>query len=220
MVHLKDIMLDRLATILLWVWDVNNITRISTLVIAMFTIVLAATSWRQARLMRRSIDLTLEEFRSTHRPKIVVHAIETARDFGASNQEIVGASIIYFNVGDTRAEITAIKASITRVRFPLASGTGLGIGVEFAALSRPHEPISAGQFEYVAVFSAFTFESERFAQCQRRADNRDGGLICLGRIEYRDERGVCRQTGFCWRFDIDRERWVRMEDRPEYDYAY
>lgn len=48
------------------------VTAFATVWIAVFTIVLAVVTGRQARLTRQAIDLNREEFISTHRPKLVV----------------------------------------------------------------------------------------------------------------------------------------------------
>jgi hypothetical protein len=79
-----------------WIRDPNNLTAISTLVIATFTIVLAWVSYCQARLIRKSIDLARTEFISTHRPRIVLRDIH-----------LIDGDVLYMlvNVGDTKATV-------------------------------------------------------------------------------------------------------------------
>jgi hypothetical protein len=43
--------------------------------------------------------------------------------------------------------------------------------------------------------------------------------FCVGVVVYRDTNGVERRTGFCRRYDSDRERWLKVEDQ-DYEYAY
>ena len=50
-----------------WIRDPDNLTAISTFVVAIFTVVLALVAYVQARLLRKSIDLARAEFLSTHR---------------------------------------------------------------------------------------------------------------------------------------------------------
>lgn len=85
-----------LSTFWSWIRDPSNLTAISTLVIAAFTIVLAWASYWQARLIRKSIDLARTEFVSTHRPRIILRDIHVVDD-----------DVLYMlvNVGDTKATI-------------------------------------------------------------------------------------------------------------------
>jgi hypothetical protein len=198
-------------------------TAIATVAIAIFTVVLAVTSAVQGWLIRKQVDVARDELNATHRPKIIVHAIEIA--FEAPSEEsqdpTIGASIIYFNIGDTPALLTEVTAKITRRALPLQSGLGVGIGVELSPLKVPAGLIEPGQPEYAAITSLYTLEGEQFAELVAR-DRGEGpcALVLLGKIGYRDGRGIARQTGFCRRLDVESERWVLLEGYPEYEYAY
>ncbi len=54
-------MVERLYAVLNWLIDPVNLTAISTVVIAAFTIVLAVVGYFQARLIRQSIDLARQD---------------------------------------------------------------------------------------------------------------------------------------------------------------
>ena len=81
-----------------WIISPDNLTAISTLVIATFTVVLALVGYCQARLIRKSIDLAAKEFIATHRPRIVLRNVDV---------DLAGGNVHYMlvNIGDTKATI-------------------------------------------------------------------------------------------------------------------
>jgi hypothetical protein len=94
-----------------WLIDPNNLTAISTLAIALFTIVLAAVGYGQARLIRKSIDLGRQEFIATHRPRIIVRFVQGPFDDG-QEPEFVWVTVA--NVGETPATIIAMGHDLAR----------------------------------------------------------------------------------------------------------
>lgn len=196
-----------------WITDPNKLTAVATVVIAFFTGTLFFATFGQLKHLRR-------EFLSTHRPKIVIHSVEITHDKAAGSAgETIGASVVYFNIGDTPARIKEINAQITRRPLPLQSGLGLGIGTRLSSLPVPKKPIISGTPNYFGIFSKHTLENERHIERAAQDGGRGGALICLGQIVYEDGRGVRRETGFCRRLDTKTARWVSM-DHPEYEYAY
>jgi hypothetical protein len=195
-----------------WHWVFPDSISLFNLLLVVFTALLAVVAYKQVRLAR-------DEFIATHRPKIIVHAVEISRDDGGEGaEEKIGASVIYFNVGDTPAQIVAINAKISRYRLPLQSGLGVGIGIRLTPLPVPKDRIVGGP-HFIAIFSAHTFENERFVLKAAQDNGRDGACMCIGQIVYEDGRGVRRETGFCRRLDVKDERWTKI-DNPEYEYAY
>src|ERR1700688_3673164 len=97
-----------------WIRDPNNLTAISTAVIAAFTIILAGVGYCQARLIRKSINLARAEFNATHRPKIRIHVAEfkhlPPKIEGDSNR--AGASVLCFNVGESAAMNVEVRGQI------------------------------------------------------------------------------------------------------------
>jgi hypothetical protein len=43
-------------------------------------------------------------------------------------------------------------------------------------------------------------------------------IFLLGRIQYLDDAGTSRETGFCGHLDIAGQRWLRTTDQPELNY--
>jgi hypothetical protein len=68
-------LMDRFYAVLDWLWHPDNLTAISTFVIAAFTAVLVRVGYCQARLIRKSIDLTRAEYVSTHRPRVILRDV-------------------------------------------------------------------------------------------------------------------------------------------------
>jgi hypothetical protein len=91
--------LNWLYAIIDWLRDPNILTAISTLIIALFTIVLAWVGYRQARLIRKSIDLARAEFISSHRlrchlrPKMA----HSPAEYNAARCLFVHGQIVYRN---------------------------------------------------------------------------------------------------------------------------
>ncbi len=50
-------------------------------------------------------------------------------------------------------------------------------------------------------------------------DARDTNWFCVGDIEYRDDRGLKRKTGFCRRWKPKTANWDR-EENDELEYSY
>ena len=101
-------MFDRL-TILFWqaidfLQTYNGaVTAAATVFIAIFTIVLALVSRRQARLTRASIDLASKEFIASHRPIIRIKRITPPQTLVPD--ERLQLTVEAVNVGDTQALI-------------------------------------------------------------------------------------------------------------------
>jgi hypothetical protein len=223
---------DRKTQIPFIVFSDVEMTAWATVIVALFTGTPFLATAGQYRQLRRSVDLARDEFNATHRPKIILHAVETATDVQSadSREPTIGASIIYFNVGDTPAFLTEIKAKISQYRLPLQSGLGIGIGVELAKLRVPSGEVIPGVPEYCAVTSRHTEDSVRFAARAAHGRGHESALVLIGKISYRDGLGITRETGFCRKLDLGAfpfqagqpgtPRWVPLKDHPEYEYAY
>jgi hypothetical protein len=55
-------------------------------------------------------------------------------------------------------------------------------------------------------------------ESKRLGSGQPGSVHCLGYIQYRDDNGVVRYTAFCQVFNVQRDRFVAVDD-PEYEYA-
>lgn len=84
---------------------------LAAVAVAAFTFTLWIATDQQARLTGENIKLAREEFIATHRPKIVIHAVEvTRRD--VRDKILIGASILAFNKGESAAKNVEVRGEI------------------------------------------------------------------------------------------------------------
>jgi hypothetical protein len=199
---------ERLCKVVDWLFDPVNLTAISTLAISAFTIILAAVGYVQARLIRKSIALAREEFISTHRPKIIIHAIDAKRlanstNPGASELDGLGAVLLCINKGRSAALNIEIRGAT------LASQT-----IPDAKIQRPIiktvESLESGIKIWTEIDTERSFqEVVAFKQ----------PVYFVGTIVYFDKNKNRRETGFCYAFNLNSAGWRKMESEA-HNYAY
>ena len=59
---------------------------------------------------------------------------------------------------------------------------------------------------------------DQYVYSRDNPDTERLNLYVLGRVDYTDELGMTRSTGFCRRFDDSLDRFSRVED-PDHEYA-
>jgi len=177
---------------------------VGTLAVALFT-------WTLYRATTDTLRLAREEFISTHRPKIVVRAVEiTDREISADKP--VGYTFIAQNAGEARARIIEVAG-------------GIYVGNKRDNLLPPRvalrhrESISdtllGGQRkEYKISDPAHLTKGDSMAIWAG-----DKPLYCVGTVFYSDDAGVNRETGFCRMFHPRDNRWTVMTG-SEYEYEY
>jgi hypothetical protein len=207
----------------------KEITALSTLAIALFTIILAVASGaqfcavmasiREARrsaiiqtqLTRKSLDLAREEFISTHRPKIIVYGV----DFGGSSNEDerpIPVTFRYVNSGVSTAYVTEIGSRVLH----LVNKVALPNDVQFRLAQIPF-PI-----EVKSGMHGFGITIDKMTPWSPRALNALVGkesVVCVGYLVYEDDNGTKRQTGFCREYDPSSKRWKSVKD-DDYEYSY
>jgi hypothetical protein len=200
-------MVERLCAVLSWLIDPVNLTAISTVVIAVFTIVLALVGYFQARLIRKTIDLARQEFIATHRPKIKFHTAEITRRVNEGDDvNRIGASILCFNVGESVAKNVEVRGQIF-------AGSNFAVDVQRPKVKTFSEVLSGDKLR-AEINSDYPVVD--VASGKRRGVD----YHCIGWIAYWDENGLRRETGFCLRAEFsDRDRWVSA-GKPEYEYDY
>jgi len=195
-----------MCAVFAWVSDPNNLTAVSTAVIAVFTVVLAFVSIRQIRQTQESIGLARDEFRASHRPQIIVHSVEFLR-IGGEEEDRIGASILCFNIGRAAAQNIDVRGDILVTH-------DLGIDIQ-RPLIKTFAEIPSGL-------------KLRFEVRSDRPVRELGHLLkqatpyCIGSITYLDQNQTRRETGFCFvikEIGSHGARWVSAES-PEHEYAF
>jgi hypothetical protein len=184
------------------------VTAVATIFIAVFTIVLARVTGRQARLSREAINLARSEFIATHRPRIVLKEVS-----------FVDSQIHYMlvNTGDTKA--TVIESWIFDE-------------LVFEQAIRPlrssgHDDLERLTFEggevrdliYRPVNAAYMMTPNlKGIGTDDRPPMIDARVYFTGAILYSDDAGICRRTVFRRQWVDDRKGFVRLVD-PDQEYA-
>ena len=190
------------------------ITALATIFLGAFTLTLWLTSDEQARLTRKSIDLAREEFISTHRPKIILREA-----FIGTFTE--GTSIAVFfqlaNIGETLGKIvlSEIRAEVVRkdshrllLHPSLNTQAQLGI-IQLA-------PGQAQLFK-LDTENCPKWNAELF---QMKDGTRIAVIHIVGQLIYTDEfDGIRRRTAFRRELAPERQRFYRLLDEPDLDYA-
>jgi hypothetical protein len=179
-------------------------------VIALFQ--LFVFGWQGIQLKRTvsaakdTTELARQEFIASHRPKIKIHAVEiTRRVIEGDDNNLIGASILCFNVRESVAKNVEVRGQIFM-------GPNFAIDVQRPIVKTFPEVLS-GQKLRAEVKSDWQV-------VHAAASSRTGiHCHCIGWIAYWDENGLRRETGFCLRAEFSNEgdRWVSA-GKPEYEY--
>lgn len=181
-------------------------TAAATIVIAIFTIVLACVTGKQARLTRESIDLARKEFIATHRPRVIVRFIQGPFE-DAESYQFIWVTIV--NIGVNPATVEAFGCDLAR-----RNSVTLQWGI--SALDASPKTISpvtliSGQrhtFEITAE-NPDTFDEKFSDACGNQQ------LCAVGIIRYIDGNGIARETGFFRIYDNGSKSFVASKNNEE-----
>jgi hypothetical protein len=179
----------------------KEIIALSTLAIALFTIILAVASALQYTVLNRSIALARDEFLSTHRPRMRLKAIWLASADGQTSdpelrvQEPLIVRLDIVNFGNTSAFITRLNLAAIFVRadgqLPQRPPYN-EIGAPNLEFRPPFELIRGMTFtQAISDGHVLTIDELSEVYHGRRT------LYFVGTIDYRDSNGHPMQTAFC-----------------------
>jgi hypothetical protein len=194
-----------------WLIDPINLTAISTLMIAAFTVVLALVGWRQARLTREAINLTRAELNLTHRPKVIVKSFQMMGDGDLKVGEAPNWIFVGQNIGDSPARVIQVRSGtiVLKAKEKIPTDISFSFHEDFkiTLVSREKElfPANGGN----------TLEGNQAMEIFAGSH----ALLCMGIIVYTDENGIQRETGFCRRYRSREREWDTISE-SEYEYAY
>lgn len=185
------------------------VTAVATVFIAVFTIVLAYVTSRQARLTKDAVDLGRAEFIASHRPKLVVRQVEfTGLDANDDSRFTMRCAVA--NIGDSEGRLIDGRYHVE-----------FSDGSEF-------KPIENGD-----KFDAYTIAPGAEVHILMTLNMDDGAAIALaladqhasaprpyfrGYLLYQDRDGVARRTYFSRRYEPASKRFMPTSD-PDYDQA-
>lgn len=159
-----------------------------TIILAIFTGVLAAASIAQGVFIKQQIELAREEFRTTHRPKIGIRGFDIAFE-GVTGDHMHPCSFTVFNEGSGTAFIREINAVLINGE---SCWNQMGRRVQFRNPDTKDRVLAPGADELYFTRKDFFW------------DNIDSNWFLVGFVRYSDSasNGIERKTGFC-------RRWVR-----------
>lgn len=218
--------------------DAHNgvVTALATLAMAAFTGTLWRATTEQGKLTKQSIDLARAEFASTHRPRII---LREAIIGSVMEGEPIRPLLSIANVGETdgiivrsTVDIEIVNTSSPDRRFllgsvepyneigPLLLPPGVNRLIGWDQLSKREKSSTPPKWE------ADRFKIKSYigpgkgpdGHSTRKTD-RDFEIHVYGQFIYRDEAGVHRRTAFRRRLIPERQRFYRLEDEPDLDYA-
>jgi hypothetical protein len=185
-------------------WPPEAWTAAATLILAVFTLVLAAVTREHVRLIQA-------EFVATHRPKLRAYAFEVEDRDLPSGKPI---SVLFFaqNIGETPAHLELLEGCIY-------------------VAPRKDRPLERGipfRFKKFLKITLVGGERDLFGIEDGTAPTEANGtaiysgdmpLFCVGRISYTDDNGIRRETGFCRQFSFRPYKSEAVTD-SEYEYEY
>jgi hypothetical protein len=192
-----------------WNWITRDSISFFTFILAIFTIVLAATSFWQGLATHRSVNLAADEFRVTHRPRVTVRSFQTLAEVG----QAPSITFLYVNTGDLPAKVIEIR-------------TCVGVGnVKFA------DPIferrllrgvtlESGDKEIMEVMPPANFHFQRGFSGEvgyQGEVGHEADAYLIGCVIYEDGKGRRRETGFCRVSEGSIQPWVTIKE-SEYEY--
>ncbi len=188
------------------------VTAIATVFIAIFTIVLASVSGRQAKLTRQAVELANKEYVSTHRPRLIL------RDAILEAENVI---YLLLNVGDTKATIVE---SWILVEF-VEDGTRMRPIRSFGHDDLKKLVLKGGESKELTypIPNEVSF-AIRWPEAIRIGIEDKPGLIgktyFVGALVYEDDLGVKRRTIFRRRWDPGSLVFVRLTPEEERDHEY
>jgi len=194
----------KLITNIDWNLTATIVYALSSFIIAIFTIVLAKVTYRQARLTKEGIELGNKEFVATHRPRIrVQYVVSSALTIG----QVPSAEIHALNFGESNAIFQQIGVDIF-TRTKNLPNTG-----QFNSTPKPWiEIVLPGKDAKMSVHGALPLIKEKIDGIL----NGNLELCLLGIINYTDGNQIMRSTSFFRIFDPKRGRFIRASQNDEY----
>lgn len=181
------------------------------------TVILGFIGGFQGWLLKRTVDLTRDEFYASHRPKLIVRRIAPIE---YEDKEIpVGVRYAVHNVGDSSATIIAISEKIWLPE----DSVNLPAIPPYNATIEQNITLESGDWREFRCIAPVDDQEElefRFGFGKAKSPINpatDGDILFLGYIDYIDRMGRKRQTAFLRSFDCKVKRFSPI-NHIEYEY--
>jgi len=192
-----------------------------TAVLAASTIGLWFVTWRsglkQSRDMKDVIQLTRDEFYSTHRPKIRIKHLWLRSDIWHGEHIAITLTCVNIGTVEARLGVVGIRYEIVSKDMPLPPNPNIDLVHNFKGTR-----LSCGRN-----LTIDRIETEPTLTAEQAADIQQGRsqLYCVGYLNYLDNAGRMRITGFCrvltfpegFLAHTDNARF-RVFNDPDYEY--
>ncbi len=187
------------------------VTAVATAFIAIFTVVLASVTGRQARLARESIALARDEFLASHRPELKIHSIRILD----SDQSV-----------SPDAQPVTVEFGIINAGTSAAHVTGSAVYLQYLwDEDRPYLPdlatndLIVPQRYDVGATNTCKVSTDRWGGLNRVNEENPKTLYLSGWVVYGDGSGRARTTFFCRQCEPDQTSFTLVSD-PDCNWTY
>lgn len=190
-----------------------------TLWLACATIVLGVIGAVQGVFLWKTVDLARSEFLATHRPKLLIRKT-LFKNIVENGQERLAIAYEVVNTGDTVATINRISTRVIEQDAELDPE----IMPDYADSVAKNIEVAPGYVQLTDPISGEQATEIGFVQGYAQTQASANGIVSVGAyfhffgfIEYKDELGRFRRTGFLRKCNASSENFVVVAN-PEYEY--
>jgi hypothetical protein len=195
----------------------KNAEIIFTAVIAVATIAQAIIYWCQSGLMRRALSVNENTLILTQRPKVIARTFffsesggTMPRGDGVAWGSYAKGQFYVENTGGTKATVEEIWSEVFIAKVLPGQRPYEGKDGSKGTLL-----LAPGKHTYYLFSRKEPLEESTVSNIKSGSEF----LYVLGWLGYRDELGIYRKTRFCRQYIPDRDRFVPVENDPDYESA-
>jgi hypothetical protein len=167
---------------------------------------------RQTDIQEKQHAIGRLQFLATHRPRIVVRGVSLDEEGGLSTGRRLKIQIPFTNQGNTDAQVRQFAART----FLVPRIDQINVGNEFHIIDTSGmAPLTSGTHAIVGILTEMTFSGADILQLRQGS----AFLLCVGYVQYGDDSGGLRATGFARCLQPESSRFTPISD-PEYEFSY
>jgi uncharacterized protein YpmB len=167
---------------------------------------------RQTDIQEKQHAIGRLQFFAAHRPRLVVRGVSFADDDGLVAGKRLKIRIPIVNQGNTDATVRKVAAQT----FLVSRLTEINLGGDFHEIDTSDlTPLASGTNAVVKILTDHAFGNDEIFGIEQKTRF----LLCVGYVQYKDESGGLRTTGFARCLQHQSSRFTPIED-PEYEFSY